>query len=112
MSVDRSLIRGAVYRYPDETRQQRAARYLATRIDRQTYKEDIQLSVWSNESMKSSAFEGFHLSDLEKGVRSHHDHIRAMLPVVTLESPPPEERVSGLNAAMRAEMAPVGGAVA
>ena len=26
--------------------------------------------------MKSCGFDGFHLSDLEKGVRSHHDQIR------------------------------------
>ena len=44
LGVDCTLIRGAVYRRPDETREQRLARYLATRIDRETDREDIQLS--------------------------------------------------------------------
>lgn len=102
LAVDKSVIRGAVYRRPGESRQQRLARYLATRIDRDTGKEDVQLSVWSNESMKSSGFDGFHLSDLEKGVRSHHDHIRAVLPVTLCGDRPPENDVASLNAAMKA----------
>lgn len=97
LGVDRTLIRGAVYRRPGESREQRVARYLATRIDRETGQEDIQLSVWSNESMKSCGFDGFHLSDLEKGVRSHHDHIRALLPVTRLAERPPEAEIAVLN---------------
>lgn len=105
LGVNRSMIRGAVYRYPEETRELRLARYLAGRIDMQTYREDIQLSEWSNESMKSRAFEGFHLSDLERGVRSHHDHIRAVLPVANLDERPPEHRIAALNAELRADTA-------
>lgn len=101
LAVDRSLIRGATYRRPGESRQQRLARYLASRIDRDTGREDVQLSVWSNESMKSSGFDGFHLSDLEKGVRSHHDHIRAVLPVTLCQAPPAEPDVAGLNEKMK-----------
>jgi phenylpropionate dioxygenase-like ring-hydroxylating dioxygenase large terminal subunit len=97
LGVDQTLIRGAVYRRPDESREERAARYLATRIDRETGAEDVQLSVWSNESMKSSGFDSFHLSDLEKGVRSHHDHIRALLPVTQLTERPPETDIEALN---------------
>lgn len=102
LAVDRTLIRGAVYRHPCETRRQRLARYLAQRIDRETYREDVQLSVWSSESMKSCGFDGFHLSDLEKGVRSHHDHIRALLPVTTIEGRPPEAEIAALNEKLRA----------
>ncbi len=101
LAVDRSMIRGAVYRRPAESRQQRLARYLATRIDRDTGKEDVQLSVWSNESMKSSGFDGFHLSDLERGVRSHHDHIRAVLPVTRCAAPPLEAEVARINETMK-----------
>lgn len=100
LAVDRTLIRGAVYRRPGESRQQRLARYLATRIDRDTGREDVQLSVWSNESMKSSGFDGFHLSDLEKGVRSHHDHIRSVIPVTLCEARPLETEVAELNQRM------------
>jgi carnitine monooxygenase subunit len=37
--------------------------------------EDVQLSDWSNETLPSSSFEGFYLSDLEYCVRTRHDHI-------------------------------------
>lgn len=101
LSTGTSLIRGATYRHRDEDRQQRAARYLASRIDRETVDEDIQLTIWSNESMASTSFEGFHLSDLEYGLRSHHDHLRAVLPVCTVEDAPGEDDVAHLNASLR-----------
>jgi carnitine monooxygenase subunit len=101
LTVDSSVLRGAIYRRPQENREQRLARYLATRIDRETGKEDVQLSIWSNESMKSAAFEGFYLSDLEVAVRSHHDHLRRLLPVMTLDKAPLEAAVSEVNASMR-----------
>ena len=91
---------GRVYRLRDETRAQLLARYLATRIDRATSVEDQQLSIWSNESMKSSAFEGFHLSDLEYGVRRHHDGLRHLMPVLTLSEAPPEAQIARINAEM------------
>lgn len=86
------------YRQPEEDRQTRIARYLAARIDRETSAEDQQLTIWSNESMRSSAFEGFHLSDLEYGVRLHHDKLRRLLPVAALEQSPGEDRIAALNA--------------
>ena len=101
LSTGESLLRGAIYRYRDETREQKLARKLALRIDQQTMAEDVQLTEWSNEAMTSSAFEGFFLSDLEYGVRTHHDHLRAILPVATLEERPAEEDIERLNTAMR-----------
>src|SRR5690606_26168892 len=91
LSTGETLLRGAIYRYRDETREQAAARYLAYRIDRDTMAEDVQLSVWSNESMLSEAFAGFFLSDLEYGVRTHHDHLRRQLPVLDLAAAPDEK---------------------
>jgi carnitine monooxygenase subunit len=88
---------GRLYRHPNETRQARAARYLANRIDRATSVEDRQLSIWSNESMKSSAFEGFHLSDLEYGLRRHHDGLRRLMPVMGLPAAPPEDQIARHN---------------
>ena len=102
--MNSSLLRGAIYRRPVEARAQKLARYLAMRIDRETSREDIQLTIWSNESMKSQAFEGFYLSDLEQGVKSHHDHLRKALPVVTLEDAPPEAEVATANAELRANL--------
>jgi len=100
LSTGETLLRGATYRYRDETRQQAAARYLAQRIDRDTMAEDVQLSVWSNESMLSDAFQGFYLSDLEFGVRTHHDHLRAAVPVLGLEAQPEEKDMWNLNEAL------------
>jgi phenylpropionate dioxygenase-like ring-hydroxylating dioxygenase large terminal subunit len=97
LSPSRTRLTGRLYRWPGESRQARLARYLAFRIDRATSVEDRQLSIWSNESMKSSAFEGFHLSDLEYGLRRHHDALRALMPVMRLEEAPPEDRIAARN---------------
>ncbi len=99
LSTGQTLLRGAIYRYPDEGRAQAVARYLSFRIDRDTMAEDVQLSEWSNESMSSPSFEGFYLSDLEYGVRTHHDHLRAILPVLNLETAPAEKDIPALNEA-------------
>ncbi|TAG19014.1 MAG: aromatic ring-hydroxylating dioxygenase subunit alpha [Rhodobacterales bacterium] len=92
---------GRSYRWPNEGRAQRLARYLAYRIDRDTSVEDRQLSIWSNESMKSDAYEGFHLSDLEYGLRRHHDALRRILPVMELAPAPPEDQMVALNTEKR-----------
>lgn len=102
LSTGETLLRGAIYRYPDESREQAAARYLSYRIDRDTMNEDVQLTVWSNESMLSKSFEGFFLSDLEYGVRTHHDHLRRQLPVLNSETAPDERDMAGVNAALLA----------
>jgi carnitine monooxygenase subunit len=73
------------------------------RIDRATSAEDRQLSIWSNESMRSSAFEGLHLSDPEYGLRRHHDGLRALLPVMRLAQAPPEAEIAAKNALLREE---------
>lgn len=101
LSTRESQLRGAVYRYREETREQRAARYLAQRIDQETMEEDVQLTIWSDESMASRAFPGFILSDLEYGVRTHHDHLRDVFPVMNLKDAPDERQVADLNAEMR-----------
>lgn len=89
---------GRSYRHAHETRAMRAARHLSYRIDRDTAKEDRQLSIWSNESMRSAAFDAFHLSDLEWGVRRHHDALRALFPVLDQPEAPPEGELAARNA--------------
>lgn len=101
IDANHSVVRSASYRYPEETRRQRLARYLTARIDRDTFAEDRQLAIWSNESMKSSAFENFHLSDIEVGVRRQHDWLRALMPVMRLDVAPPAGELAARNAAMR-----------
>lgn len=102
VSTAETTLRGGLYHYPDETRRERLARYLASRIDRETVAEDVQLTIWSNESMASPAFQGFLLSDLEYGVRAHHDHLRAALPVLTLDTAPAEDALARVNAELGA----------
>lgn len=105
LSKDETRVDGRLYRHPHESREMRAARYLAARIDRATSAEDQQLSIWSNESMKSTAFDDFHLSDLEFGVRAHHDQIRHLLPVTRLDQAPDEDRIAPLNEDLRSASA-------
>lgn len=97
LAPGRTRLTGRMYRNPDESRQARIARYLAARIDRETSREDQQLSIWSDESMKSDAFEGFHLSDLEYGLRRHHDALRDLMPVITLAEAPPAGEIRSRN---------------
>jgi phenylpropionate dioxygenase-like ring-hydroxylating dioxygenase large terminal subunit len=84
-----SAMQGRSYGLPDDRREMRAARYLHQRIDSATGAEDVQLIKWSWEGMRSSAFEGFILSDLESGVRAYHDRLSDLLPVLNLPEPPP-----------------------
>lgn len=88
---------GRLYRFANETRQQKLARYLASRIDRDTSAEDQQLTIWSNESMRSQAFDRFHLSDMEYGLRRHHDRLRSLLPVMREAQAPDESEVFKKN---------------
>ncbi len=102
ISVNETVIRGSAYRHATETRAQRAARYLRLRIDRDTTAEDVQLTIWSNEALESDDFEGFYLSDLEYGLKAHHDMIRRLVPVSTVQERPLEEKMAALNSALLA----------
>jgi phenylpropionate dioxygenase-like ring-hydroxylating dioxygenase large terminal subunit len=97
LGLSKTRLTGRIYRRAHESREMRAARYLAYRIDRETSAEDQQMSIWSNESMKSSAFDDFHLSDLEIGVRRHHDQLRQILPVIRLPEAPDEATMAATN---------------
>ena len=101
VSRSETMLRGAVYRYREESREQEAARYLQMRIDRDTLSEDVQLTIWSNEAMASKTYSNFYLSDLEYGVRTHHDHLRRALPVMTLDKAPDEKEMAEVNARMK-----------
>ena len=83
-----TIQRGAVYRYPNETRLMRAARYLSGRIDGLTAGEDLQLTKWTDEAPLSSGFDRILLSDLEYGVATFHNHLRTILPIVNEETEP------------------------
>ncbi len=100
LSATKTIQKGGVLRHRQETREQKIARYLSGRIDRDTAKEDQMLVVWSSEAVKSSAFSEIHLSDLEYGVKSYHDHLRKLLPVVTIPEEPSDKSLSHLNSSL------------
>ena len=79
----------------------RAARYLSGRIDGLTADEDLQLTRWTDEAPLSSGFDRILLSDLEYGVASHHDHLRNLLPVLSLDQQPDLGTLATSNAALK-----------
>jgi len=97
-----TLQRGAVYKHRNETRELRTARYLSGRIDGLTADEDLQLTKWTDEAPLSSGFDGIVLSDLEYGVSTFHDHLRAEMPVLSLDREPEAGTLASCNEAMKA----------
>ncbi len=97
----KTMQRGTTYRYGTEDRRMRASRYLSSRIDRLTSDEDEQLVRWTWEAAFSSGYDGVILSDLENCVRSYHDILRGLFPVLT-ENEPPGGEVAARNAEMLA----------
>ena len=88
VSVKKSHQRYAVYARPNEDRVTRLARKLSGRIDEITAIEDMQLMQWSYEAMRSSAFDGLMLSDLESGVGQYHSWLKKRLPVMAQPNEP------------------------
>lgn len=101
VSSSRTIQRGAVYRFKDEDRQLKVARYLSGRIDRDTVEEDQMLTVWSCEGAKSSAYDEIYLSDLEYGLKSHHDQLRSLIPVMNCTEEPAIGSVAKINQSMK-----------
>ena len=96
-SAEQTVQRGMCYRRAKESREMKAARYLSGRIDRDTAEEDQMLMVWSCEATKSSAYDGVILSDLEYGVKTYHDHLRQILPVMEQPVPPKPGQMAHVN---------------
>lgn len=101
--VGRARLRGQVYRHKEESRAMRAARYLSGRIDGVTGAEDQELTIWSYEATQSSGYEGILLSDLEYGVKTYHDELRQVMPVLTLDQEPARGTLIERNAELLAE---------
>ena len=100
VSLNSTRMRGGTYAYGNEDRTLKAARYLSGRIDQVTFEEDKLLTIWTNEAMQSSAFDGTMLSDLEAGVWQYHDLIRGQMPVTTLTQAPVAGTLKEVNHAM------------
>ena len=101
LAVGRTLIRSAVYRRADEDRRLRLCRYLSERIDSQASEEDRSLAIGIYNACFSSAYGDTLLSDLEYGVRTYHDHLRALLPVLELNTAPPPGTLAKTNASLQ-----------
>lgn len=101
VSPTETLQRGGDYMHAGACRQMKAAHYLNRRINRDTVEEDIQLTIWSCEAAHSSGYQGIILSDLEYGVRAHHDALRKLIPAVRLETEPQSGTLAGVNASMQ-----------
>lgn len=98
LGVGKTAIRGGIYARPGEDRVTRLARKLSMRIDLLTAEEDKMLTVWAQEAIQSSAFDGIILSDLEQGVRGFHDALRQKLPVTGLSHAPETGSLARINA--------------
>jgi phenylpropionate dioxygenase-like ring-hydroxylating dioxygenase large terminal subunit len=83
-----SIMQGKCYALPDERPQMQRARELNQAINTGVGNEDIQLIEWVAEGMRSSAFDGLMLSDIELGVASFHNALRDVLPVLELAQAP------------------------
>ena len=103
LSTSKTIQAGGVLKHKEEPREKKLARYLSGRIDRDTAKEDQMLVEWSSEAVKSSAFSGVCLSDLEYGVKSYHDHLRKLFPVVNCETEPNDNPLFEVNDNLLAE---------
>ncbi|MCO4824428.1 MAG: aromatic ring-hydroxylating dioxygenase subunit alpha [Amylibacter sp.] len=95
--------RGGIVGHADESREMKAARYLSGRIDNDTVKEDQMLTIWACEATKSSAFDGIMLSDLEYGLKTYHDHLRTIMPILSQTTEPTEGTLAQQNTALLKE---------
>jgi hypothetical protein len=79
------------------------ARELNRDINMDVGDEDIKLIEWAAAGMRSSAFDGALLSDLELGVASFQNQLREVLPVVTLQQEPEAGSLQQVNERLRAQ---------
>ena len=99
----KSVMAGVTYALPDDRPEMQKARELNRDINMDVGDEDIQLIQWAAEGMRSSAFDGAILSDLELGVGSFQNQLRKILPVVSLEQAPAEGSLKQVNEQLRTQ---------
>ena len=99
----KSVMAGVTYALPDNRASMQKARELNRDINMDVGNEDIRLIEWAAAGMRSSAFDGVMLSDLELGVGSFQNQLREVLPVVTLDQEPAAGSMLQVNESMRAK---------
>jgi phenylpropionate dioxygenase-like ring-hydroxylating dioxygenase large terminal subunit len=93
----KSVMAGACYALEDDRPAMHKARELNREINSGVGDEDVNLVKWSAEGMRSSAFEGAMMSDLELGICSFQNRLREVLPVVKQDQPPASGSISQVN---------------
>jgi phenylpropionate dioxygenase-like ring-hydroxylating dioxygenase large terminal subunit len=102
----KSAMAGRCYALNDQRKTMTAARKFNREINNGVGEEDINLVHWSAEGMRSSSFQGVVLGDLECLVVSFQDHIRKLLPVVTLDKAPVAGSLRAINDQLLASATP------
>jgi phenylpropionate dioxygenase-like ring-hydroxylating dioxygenase large terminal subunit len=98
----KSVMAGATYALPDGRSAMRKARKLNREINMGVGDEDVQLVKWAAEGMRSRAFDGAVLSDLEINVAAFQNRLREELPVVGLSEAPQAGSLRAENERLRA----------
>ncbi len=98
-----SVMAGASYALPDDRPAMQRARELNRAINMDVGNEDVDLVKWAAEGMRSSAFDGVILSDLELNVASYQNRLRKLLPVVRLDEAPAPGTLADVNSQLVAE---------
>jgi len=98
-----SVMAGVTYALPDDRVEMQQARELNRDINMDVGDEDIQLIEWAAAGMRSSAFDGVILSDLELGVGSFQNQLREILPVVKLDQAPAAGSLKKVNERLRSQ---------
>ena len=98
----KSVMAGRTYAMPDARPEMQKARALNREINIGVGDEDVQLVKWAAEGMRSRAFDGAILSDLELGVAALQNRLREELPVVKLNEAPEPGRLATENERLRA----------
>ena len=93
----KSVMAGVTYALPDERPDMDRARRLNRDINMGVGDEDVRLVKWAAEGMRSSAFDGQLLSDLEIGIGAFQNRLREEVPVVALADEPEAGSLRELN---------------
>ena len=98
----KSVMAGSTYALPDARPEMQMARELNRAINMGVGDEDVRLVKWAAEGMRSRAFDGALLSDLELGVAALHNRLRDVLPILDLAEAPEPGRLAKENERLRA----------
>jgi phenylpropionate dioxygenase-like ring-hydroxylating dioxygenase large terminal subunit len=88
IGFQKSAMAGRSYALVDDRPEMKSAREYNRQINLTVGQEDVQLIKWSAEGMRSSAFNGAIMSDLEVGTGAFHNQLRRSVPVTSLDVPP------------------------